>query len=386
MKMSKFICSRPRFLAATGKKSKEAPMNTNKDKLLLRNTGLLLSIIVVFVLFTLAGCQDAVRTRPASSSPATLNAVQTTADYIRNEPAVKEVQPWTNSYGNGLEVSTEHYLLRTTLLEPLMLRQMPAFLEAAYEAYQSQLPQPLPSARPLEVYLFATRNQWEHFTHYTMGDDAEVYLRIQRGAYTANGICVAYNIGRKQTFSVIGHEGWHQFNQRLFTYRLPSWLDEGIATLFETCRYSQGRFLFEPQRNLMRLGSLKETMRHNQLIPLRQLIVLNPGQVLNGHGEDSAVIAFYAQNYALVRFLREYNYGVRLRDYHAMLLGGANGTWPLNGDLASMAADRTRPLTVGWNTMVAPALFAHYIELDMDALEEEYRTFCARIVYRVRMK
>ena len=341
-----------------------------------------------FAAICLPGCQEANKSVSAPSTAFAVpnNAAQTAIDYIQNEPAVKEVNLWINSYGDGLEVRTEHYLLRTTLLEPLMLRQMPAFLEAAYKAYQSQLPQPLPSARPLEVYLFAARNQWEHFTHLTMGADAEVYLRIQRGAYTANGICVAYNIGRKQTFSVIGHEGWHQFNQRLFTYRLPSWLDEGIATLFETCRYSQGRFLFEPQRNLMRLGSLKQTIQQNQLIPLRQLIVLNPGQVLNAHGEDSGVIAFYAQNYALVRFLREYNYGIRLRNYHTMLLGGANGTWPLNGELAALAADRTRPLTVRWNTLVAPELFAYYIEPDMDALEKEYRTFCARIVYRVRIK
>lgn len=338
------------------------------------------------LLICLAGCQESLKPVSSAPSSAPINGTLAAAGYIRNEPAVKDVQLWNNPYGDGLAVRTEHYTLYTTLLEPLMLRQFPAFLEAAYRAYQSQLPQPLAAGRPLEVYLFATRSQWEHFTHHTMGAEAEVYLRIQRGAYTANGICVAYNIGRKQTFSVVGHEGWHQFNQRLFTYRLPSWLDEGIATLFETCRYSQGRFEFEPQRNLMRLGSLKKTIQQNHLIPLRQLIVLNPGQVLSRHGEDSAVIAFYAQNYALVRFLREYNYGIRLRQYHAMLLGGANGTWPLEGDFAALAADRTRPLTVRWNTLVAPALFNHYIEPDMEALEKEYRTFCARIVYRVRIK
>ena len=236
----------------------------------------------------------------------------------------------------------------------------------------------------MEVYLFKTREQWEQFTRETAGADAETYLRIRRGAYTLNGIVVAYNIGRKQTFSVVGHEGWHQFNQRLFAYRLPSWLDEGIAILFETCRYSHGEFLFEPGRNLMRLGALKQTIQQRQLIPLRQLVVLNPGQVLNGHGDDTAVVAFYAQNYALVRFLREYQYGVRLRDYHAMLLGGANGSWPVPDELATLAADRTRPLTVGWNTQISPILFTHYMGRDMDNIEKEYRDFCRKIIYRVR--
>lgn len=315
-----------------------------------------------------------------------LNGSYRMAEYIRNEPAVRNVQRWDDSHVDGLIIQTEHYTLYTTLLEPLMLRQIPSFLESAYKAYQSQLPQPISSGKPLEVYLFDTRSQWEDFTRGMAGDDAKVYLQIQRGAYTLNGIVVAYNIGRKQTFSVIGHEGWHQFNQRLFTYRLPSWLDEGVATLFETCRYTQGRFVFEPSRNLMRLGSLKETLLRKQLIPLHQLIMLNPGQVINGHGDDDTVINFYAQNYAMVRFLREYNYGIRLRKYHEMLLGGANGTWPLQNDFAAIAADRTRPLTVGWNMQVSPALFAYYIDPDINALEAQYQDFCRKLVYHVQLK
>jgi hypothetical protein len=342
--------------------------------------------ILLIATVCLWGCQDSLTSNSQPQTAMALNGSHRMAEYIRNEPAVRNVRRWEDSHVDGLIIQTEHYTLYTTLLEPLMLRQMPAFLESAYKAYQSQLPQPIPAGQPLEVYLFDTRSQWEDFTRGMTGNDAAVYLQIQRGAYTLNGIVVAYNIGRKQTFSVVGHEGWHQFNQRLFTYRLPSWLDEGIATLFETCRYSQGRFVFEPSRNLMRLGALKETLLERQLLPLRELIILNPGQVLNGHGDDAAVIGFYAQNYALVRFLREYNYGLRLRKYHAMLLGGANGTWPLQNDFAAVAADRTRPLTVGWNMQVSPALFDYYLNEDMNLLETQYRDYCGKITYRIRLK
>ena len=71
---------------------------------------------------------------------------------------------------------------------------------------------------------------------------------------------MVYNIGRERTFSVLGHEGWHQFNKRLFEYRLPSWLDEGIAMLFEVSRYEKGFFYFNPGGNLYRLGALKSTL------------------------------------------------------------------------------------------------------------------------------
>ena len=335
-------------------------------------------------MFFLCGCQE--EARVSSKSYPMMNSPESFADYVRNEPAVRDVAVWDNPYGGGLAIDTRHYRIYTTLLEPLMLRQVPAYVESAFNAYQSQLPSLIASAQVFELYLFATRGQWEQFTRSFMGADAELYMQIQKGAYTANGVCVAYNIGRKQTFSVIGHEGWHQFNQHLFAYRLPSWLDEGIATLFETCRYSKGRFVFEPEKNLMRLGSLKLSMQQGTMIPLRQLIALNPGQVVNHNGNDDAVIAFYAQNYALVRFLREYNYGIRLRKYHAMMLGGAVGNWPLKDEFTALAADRTRQLTVGWNMAVAPTLFAYYIDPDLQKLEAEYRRFCQTITYRIRLK
>lgn len=345
-----------------------------------------LFLIVGGILCFFTGCQESKRSESYNSTAGSLDESFKMAEYMRNEPSVKDVQVWDNGYGPGLIIHTKNYVVYTTLLEPLMLRQIPAFLESAYQAYQSQLPYALVKTQPLKVYLFKTRDQWEQFTRATAGRDAAVYLQIQRGAYTRNGMCVAYNIGRKQTFSVIGHEGWHQFNQQLFAYRLPSWLDEGIATLFETCRYSEGRFLFEPGRNLQRLGSLKETILSKQFIPLEKLIVLNPGQVLNGHSQNEAVIAFYAQNYALVRFLREYNYGIRLRRYHALLLGGADGSWPVPNYLSLLAADRTRPLTVRWNTEISPILFKYYFEPDIQSLETEYQNFCRKIVYHVQLK
>lgn len=331
----------------------------------------------------LFGCQEKKLT--LNSGPAT-TAPKNFADYVRNEPSVRSVEAWDNPYAPGLIIKTRHYRIYTTLLDPLMLRQVPGFVEAAFHAYESQLPRPLDSQGLMDVYLFDTRGQWEAFTKLFMGPEAGIYMHIKKGAYTAKGVCVSYNIGRKQTFSVIGHEGWHQFNHHLFAYRLPSWLDEGIATLFETCRYTQGRFVFEPGKNLMRLGSLKQTMQKGRLIPLDRLIQLNPGQVINGYGNDEeAVVAFYAQNYALVRFLREHNYGIRLRNYHAMLLGGAEGTWPLQDAYTSLAADRTRPLTVGWNMTVSPVLFDYYINEDLRRLNAEYQAFCGKITYRVRL-
>ncbi|HDS83999.1 MAG TPA: hypothetical protein ENN97_02205 [Phycisphaerales bacterium] len=325
---------------------------------------------------------------PASeSSSPKLTTPEGLAEYLRTEPTVRHVQAWDNPYGQGVMIETAHYRIHSTLLEPLMLRQVPSFLESAFRAYQSQLPGTLTSSKPLVVYLFGTRQQWETYTRDTAGDNADIYLQIQAGAYVADGVCVAYDIGRRQTFSVLGHEGWHQFTQQYFAYRLPSWLDEGIATLFETCRYERGRFVFEPTSNMMRLGTLKLQSLEGRLISLNELLVLHPGQMLSGYnGDPHGAASFYAQVYALVRFLREEGYGIRLRAYHAMLHGAAYGDWPIDQALLQIAADRDMALTVGWNIQISRALFAHYFGKDPIAMDDEYQAFCRKITYPIQLK
>ena len=316
----------------------------------------------------------------------------------QNLPALESVEVWQNEYGPGLKLTTKHYEVFTTLLESLMLSQIPGFIESAYRGYNSQLPEPIPTTRKFRIYLFADRQQWERFTKTFAGPHASLYCKIKAGAYYLKGACVAYNIGRERTFSVLGHEGWHQFNRRHFKFRLPSWLDEGIAMLFEVSRYEQGLFYFEPGRNLYRLGALKKTLMENKMIPLSDLIAMNPGEVLGGdrgrekgrlgpaQDEVDAVMAFYAQSYALVRFLREEGYGKRLGSYQQLLLGGLRGNWPLSEVNRRVAADRNIPLTVRWNRAVGSQLFRQYIGEDLERIQEEYLMFCRKIVYHVHFK
>lgn len=347
----------------------------------------IISLLILF--FLTGGCLDstpAIKTDSARNhTNQRLGTTEGMINYLRSQrlPALKSVELWENEFAPGLKLTTEHYNIYTTLLEPLMLSQIPGFVESAYRGYQGQLPSPIETVTKLDVYLFASRAEWELFTGEFTGKYANLYLQIKAGAYYLNGACVAYNIGRERTFSVIGHEGWHQFNSRHFKYRLPSWLDEGIAMLFEASIYEQGLFSFKPGRNMQRLVSLKKTLITNNMIPLRQLIALNPGEVI-GTNQDDAVAAFYSQAYALVRFLREDNYGRRRAGYHKLLYDGFMGSWPLQPELGKIAADRNIPLTVGWNRAVGAALFEHYVGEDLNEVEKEYVKFCKKIVYHVQ--
>ena len=302
-------------------------------------------------------------------------------EYLRrqNPPALKAVGFWNNPYGPGLKLTTAHYEIFTTLLEPSMLRQIAGFIESAYKAYNSQLPEPIETKSKFTIYLFADRRQWEDFTNNFAGEQAEIFRRIKAGAYCHNSACVAYDIGIERTFSALAHEGWHQFSGRHFKFRLPSWLDEGVAMLFETQAAEDGTFDFEPAKNAYRLNALKKTMSKDKMLPLRDLIATTPGDVL-ATDQTEAVMGFYSQSYALIRFLRESGGGKRLGDYRRLLADGLRGNWPLDEASKKIAADRNIPRNILWNHLVSLVLFHQYIGDDYEPVEKEYLAFCRQIV------
>jgi hypothetical protein len=296
----------------------------------------------------------------------------------QNLPEMESVEPWENGYGPGLKITTRHYEVYTTLFNRPMLCKIPQFMEAAYSAYNSQLPKPFEASSKFRVYLFMDRKQWDHFTWDFANDHAEMFCKIKAGAYCHNDACVAYDIGVERTFMALGHEGWHQFNSRIFKYRLPSWLDEGVAMLFETHMRRDGQIYFVPGQNKYRLDALKETLEGNAVIPLRELTAINPGQVL-ATDDTKDVMAFYSQSYALVRFLREADSGKRLGIYQKLLSDGLWGKWPIDQISKEVAIDRNMPKTILWNHIVGTSLFQKYIDEDFERIEQEYLSFCERI-------
>ncbi len=344
-----------------------------------------LAVALMVAAFWLPGCGP-YRLAPSLSPEGAGSESPCTAviEQLQNErlPALVSVTPWENPYGPGLRLTTDHYEIFSTVTQPLLLRMVPGFVESAHCGYNDQLPHPIETATPFQIYLFADRRQWEDFTNTFAGAQAPLFCKIKTGAYYLNGACVVYDIGPRRTLAAIGHEGWHQFNSRHFKYRLPSWLDEGVAMLFEASVYEQGLFRFEPATNIQRLGALQETLHRTQQISLRDLIATSPGEVL-ATDQAEAVMAFYSQSYALVRFLREAGYGQRMVSYRRLLQDGLMGYWPLDESAGATAADRNLPRTIPWNRAVGRQLFEQYVGSDLDQLEREYLAFCRHITSRL---
>jgi hypothetical protein len=340
-----------------------------------------LAAVLIIAAIGLTGCSPAHRAHSASAKPAEAQkACAAIMERLQGErlPALVSVEPWESKYGPGLKLATDHYEIFSTVTQPLMLRMVPGFIESAYRGYNDQLPEPIDTASPFQVYLFADRQQWEDFTRGFAGDQAPIFCKIKTGAYYLNGACVVYDIGPQRTLSALGHEGWHQFNSRHFKYRLPSWLDEGVGMQFETGVSDGSLFHFDPAANLQRLGALKDTLTKGKSIPLRDLVSTSPGEVL-ATDQAEAVMAFYSQSYALVRFLREAGYGKRRSAYHRLMSDGLTGQWPLDESAGATAQDRNLPRTILWNRQVGRQLFEHYIGPDLDQLNQEFTTFCRQI-------
>lgn len=331
------------------------------------------------------------------NEPAAESEDEGVARFLRGLPNVRGLADWelpgfiTEREPGGLQITTQHYEIYTTVQDPLILRQMPMLLESAFRKYVQPVNSEVELEERLVIYFFETRGQWDDFTRHWAGRDAGMYLQIQSGAYYLNGACVSYHIGRDADFSVLAHEGWHQFGTELFAYRLPAWLDEGLATNFEAQQWGRNTVDFVPRINGGRLWALREGLTRGEIFRLGELLELEPGGVLTHGGrlhgiEDQPRIAtYYAQVYALVRFLREYDYGRYLLRYRALLEGGYNGSWPLSEADGLEARQRDRNPTRGWNRRVGPLVFERYIG-PVEEIEEQYLNFCVEIASTVRVE
>ena len=267
---------------------------------------------------------------------------------------------------------TRHYDIFTTCTNPQLIARLPDFMERAFDAYQSLLPTPVNSRYPARIYLFDGRDPWECFTRSFAGDQAEVLLRIQQGAYCLKDACVAYDIGVTRTLAALAHEGWHQFACRYVQDRLPSWLDEGLAMQFESLAVTTPGHAFDPVENPYRVQAMKQLLAQSQWCPLAEILAMSPGEVMASN-QAASVVSFYSQSYALVRFLSQDRYA---RDFQQLLWDGASGRWPLTPAYQRIAMDRNLPKTLTWNRRVGPELFKYYIGDDLDRLDREYLRFC----------
>jgi hypothetical protein len=338
------------------------------------------------ILLTASACSSSSGTpspkvnEPAVASPSSVAE--------RREPSWS-IEAWTFEDKPGKLLQSDSYRIFTTTERPLLLERLPAFLELALEHYTSALgPLPRPAGQ-MESFLFANRPQWARMTQREMGDQADVYLQIQRGGFAARGRAILYDIGPMDTFAIAGHEGWHQYTQRTFKDHLPVWLEEGVATYMEGFRWESSdgtvgspwtggpvgsRPRFMPWCNLERFEMLRRSVRSGSLMSLQQVTLSTP-QELMSKGGDSALV-FYAQAWAAVHFLNEGGNGAYRAAFKTLLTDASNGglTAKIERTLGGRAASMHRLRRPGVDILQV------YTGKTAEQLDAEYQEFITQVV------
>ncbi|MBS0196706.1 MAG: hypothetical protein JSR77_08105 [Planctomycetes bacterium] len=270
----------------------------------------------------LHGCGSDQRSPTSNASPTVVN----NAAPLSPAELVLKSEPWTMEFPAGRTITTPAYRLYTTSSKPFIVDNIPVFLETALSHYTTaiaELPRP---SEPLEVFLLDTRAQWERMTQRFMGEEAPTYLRIQKGGFTSDGRALLYDIGRRDTFAITAHEGWHVYTQKTFRNALPVWLEEGMACYMEGFRWDpngEERPTFKPWANFERFDQLRWGVRAAKLMPLETLVNSTPQQLITGDAD--AALFYYAQVWVFVHFLNESSGGAYRGPLREFLNDAANG-------------------------------------------------------------
>jgi hypothetical protein len=283
---------------------------------------------------------------------------------------VREQTQWTLGSVQGQVVQTDHYRIYTTVDDPDLIESLAITMEAALREYQRLAPQVAISDEPMNCYVFANRPQWVDFTTQRAGEDAAIFLQIVRGGYTVHDWWAGYYIGDVGTRAVAAHEGWHQFVGRHFRSRLPAFLEEGVATMFESLSWNGRRATWDyTASRSIRAQKLAYAIEDNLLWPLDQLIAMHAGDVVGLPIERRET--FYAQNWAFAMFLYEADQGRRRPALQQMISDAATGTGPF-------ARPASRP-AYNWSPRASVAMLEHYLGTRIQQIDREYQAYVRSI-------
>ncbi|HEX2970855.1 MAG TPA: hypothetical protein VHP11_00890 [Tepidisphaeraceae bacterium] len=281
-------------------------------------------------------------------------------------------QSWNFSDEKGTVLESKNYRIYTTIQDEEVRDLLPQVMEGAMAMYRQVATEAPQSERPLECYMFRWRSEWDAYTQRYGGNDAKVYLQIRSGGYTVQDRYVAYYIGRQGTFSVAAHEGWHQFAGRYFKGRLPPFLEEGLACMFETISWRDQLPRWNLSVNAPRAQTLRKAIESKQLWPLEQLCSMHAGDIVGDTGDR--IDAFYAQAWAFARFLWEAENGKYRPAMQKWLAETSAGTVydPTHSHNRASAP---------WNRRAVRPMMEHYLSMDLKGIDQAYQAFMRKIAY-----
>jgi hypothetical protein len=287
--------------------------------------------------------------------------------------STSSTEGWNFRGETGRRLRSPNYVLFTTINDDEVTTQLSQVMEGALAQYRKVAPGTAHSDIPMECYIFERRVDWEKYTREKTGVYANIYLQIRRGGYAIGDRYVAWYIGRIATASVAAHEGWHQYVARHFIGRLPPFVEEGLACMFEDVGWKADGL---PQWNLsinkVRVQALRKAIETNRLWPLEKVVAMHAGEVVEENGEK--VDAFYAQAWCFAKFMYEAENG-RFRPYLQQWLAET-----ASGKVFDPTGTHTRA-DGPWNRAAVKPMLEHYLNLDFPAIDKLYQAYIRKVAY-----
>jgi hypothetical protein len=167
---------------------------------------------------------------------------------------------------------------------------------------------------------------------------------------------------------------------------VPAWVNEGLATQFESFELNGPHPNFTPRRNYTRRNNLRELISpKGELIPFPDLLRMDAGAAVRGAAarpdekgrsiEGPGSRAYYAEVWSLVLFLKEGPAPLGYRESFARLLGD------LGTERMTMAIHAQRAATPDSEHLSdGELLFRNYITEDLAKAESDYRAFAEALL------
>lgn len=192
---------------------------------------------------------------------------------------------------------TKHYRLRTDL-EPRLANDLAWRMDALFEEYTLRLVNfSPPSSSRFDVYVFNLRKDYEVLTKDDFPNTAGIFVE-------SRNLLAAFfeGQGRDQVRRTLQHEAFHQFAHTAISKRLPPWINEGLAQIFEEGLWVDRRLLIGqvPPR---RIRQLQHDIREGKLVPFRDFLALSDEKWNHAFHDAPAAAAQYNQAWAMCHFL-----------------------------------------------------------------------------------
>lgn len=218
--------------------------------------------------------------------------------------------PATRAQDNSLHVfHSRHYTIHTNL-NASETKPFAKHMDIVFDNYQKRFSSFHTSYRgPLQFYLLRTQKQYIQFlAHYGINGQNSggmffVNAKIHGLATWADGN------SRRETFSTLQHEGFHQFAFYYIGHDLPPWVNEGIAQYFQDGIIVHGDLVLG-LADERRLNEVKSAIKRNHIVHLSRLVNINGeqwGHILQQNPQTSSLL--YAEAWDMVYFLINADHG-----------------------------------------------------------------------------